>query len=747
MKYGKAAVAVEGSPHLRDEAFYRELVDNGLGFICTHDLAGTIIWVNAAAAAALGYGQEEMAGKPLTRFMAKPERGTGDYLASLAGKGQQEGSIAVRTKAGQERLWFFRNKVIRAPGAVPYVIGHAVDITEKNRAEAVVREAQARFRLMADSAPALIWMADADKQNYYYNRCWLEFTGRTLAEEAGDGWRDGVFPDDLARLTSTFDRAFAARLPYSIEYRRRRADGEFRWVLGTGVPLYGPDGRFEGYIGTCVDITPQKNIEQRLREQAELLDLAQDAIMVVDMDGQITFWNHGAERMYGWGSVEALGKLANELLRTELPLPRRVIEERVWSEGRWAGQVTQRRRNGESMIIHSQEVRKYVSRRPVGTLIINTDVTTQVKADEMRQRFTAILEATTDAVSIANEQGVLFYLNKAGRELLGLSQIPPELGLQDRRPAWAAKLLIDLAIPSAIQNGVWAGETALLDQDGDEVPVSEVLLAHRSPEGVLQYFASVARDMTERHELERMKDEFVSNVSHELRTPLTSIRGALGMLASGAIGDVTPKAKRMLDIAVANSDRLVRLINDILDIERMESGRIAMQKRAVDVGELMINATDTMRAMAERAGIALEVRPLSAVMQADADRMIQTFTNILSNAIKFSDKGSTVSFTAADEGADIIFSVRDQGRGIPPEKLQTIFGRFQQVDSTDAREKGGSGLGLAICHTIVEQHGGRIWAESDLHHGSTFYISIPMGDFSVVKPSRASSVGSRGARR
>ncbi len=747
MKYERTAVIVEGSPHLRDEAFYRELVDNGLGFICTHDLDGNIIWINAAAADALGYAQDQMAGESLLRFIAVPERGIRDYLAPLEDQGRQEGSITVRTKAGEERLWFFRNRVIRVPGHEPYVIGHAVDITDKSRSEAAGQEAQARFRLMADSAPALIWMADAEKQNYYYNRCWLEFTGRTLAEEAGDGWRDGVHPEDLDRLGSVFDRAFAARLPYSIEYRRRRADGEFRWVLGTGVPLYGLDGRFEGYIGTCVDITAQKTIEQRLREQAELLDLAQDAIMVVDMEGQITFWNHGAERLYGWSNGEAMGKFAHQLLKTELPLPRQVIDERVWSEGRWSGQVTQRRRNGESMIVHSQEVRKYVSGRPVGTLVINTDVTSRVKADEMRQRFTAILEATVDAVSIANEQGVLFYLNKAGRELLGFTQVPTNMELQDRRPTWAAQLLIDVAIPAAIQNGVWAGETALLDQNGDEVPVSEVLLAHRSPDGVLQYFASVARDMTERHELERMKDEFVSNVSHELRTPLTSIRGALGMLASGAIGEMTPKAKRMLDIAVSNSDRLVRLINDILDIERMESGRIAMQKRAVDAGELMVNATETMRAMADRAGVALEVRPVTAVMQADADRMIQTFTNILSNAIKFSARGTTVMFTACEDGPNLIFSVRDEGRGIPVEKLQTIFGRFQQVDSSDAREKGGSGLGLAICHTIVEQHAGRIWAESALDQGSTFYVSIPAGDFSATKPPRTSTMNARGARR
>jgi signal transduction histidine kinase len=199
----------------------------------------------------------------------------------------------------------------------------------------------------------------------------------------------------------------------------------------------------------------------------------------------------------------------------------------------------------------------------------------------------------------------------------------------------------------------------------------------------------------------------------------------------------------MVEIAVTNTDRLVRLINEILDIERMESGRIAMQKRPVDIAELMSTAAETMRAMGDRAGVSLEVHPLAATMEADHDRMMQTFTNILSNAIKFSDRGSSVVFRAEREHGNIQFSIRDRGRGIPADKLQTIFGRFQQVDSSDAREKGGTGLGLAICHTIVEQHAGRIWAESELSKGTAFFVSIPCGD---VKPEGAST-DNRGQQR
>ncbi len=235
-----------------------------------------------------------------------------------------------------------------------------------------------------------------------------------------------------------------------------------------------------------------------------------------------------------------------------------------------------------------------------------------------------------------------------------------------------------------------------------------------------------ARDVTERLELERLKDEFVSVVSHELRTPLTSIRGALGLLASGKIGDFPDKAQRMLEIAVNNSDRLVRLINDILDLERMESGRVSMHKRAVAIGDVMLQAADLMRAMAEKSNVRLDVHPVELELHADPDRMMQTFSNLLSNAIKFSPEGGTVRFTGEVKPNSVIVAVQDEGRGIPAEKLQSIFERFQQVDVSDSREKGGTGLGLAIVRMIVEQHGGKIWAESVLGQGSTFLVELPL---------------------
>jgi PAS domain S-box-containing protein len=262
--------------------------------------------------------------------------------------------------------------------------------------------------------------------------------------------------------------------------------------------------------------------------------------------------------------------------------------------------------------------------------------------------------------------------------------------------------------------------------DGTSFPIHLSLSALRASSGDVSGFVAIAQDVTERRAVDRMKNEFISVVSHELRTPLTSIRGSLGLLAAGMLGNVADKAQRMLQIAISNTDRLVRLINDILDIERLESGKIALDRQAVDVANLLQQAVDTMRGMSDKNGVHLEMLPAVGEVFGDPDRIQQTLTNLISNAIKFSPAGATVVVSAAADRTHMQFSVEDHGRGIPEEKINVIFERFQQVDASDSREKGGTGLGLAICRTIIQQHGGRIWVKSEPGKGSTFYFTVPL---------------------
>jgi PAS domain S-box-containing protein len=268
---------------------------------------------------------------------------------------------------------------------------------------------------------------------------------------------------------------------------------------------------------------------------------------------------------------------------------------------------------------------------------------------------------------------------------------------------------------------------------------------------------SIGEDITQRIAVEQLKNEFISIVSHELRTPLTSIRGSLGLIASGALQAHPAQFQRMIEIAATDTERLVRLVNDILDLEHLESGKIVLEKATHDVKALIQQSLEVMQTSANEAQVTLIADVTAASLWVDGDRLIQTLTNLLSNAIKFSPPGATVTISAkqidnlpeqdliqgssasplasltdqeiwstlAHSQISILFQVTDYGRGIPTDKLDTIFGRFQQVDASDSRSKGGTGLGLAICRSIVEQHGGYIWAESIWGEGSTISFILP----------------------
>ncbi len=269
-------------------------------------------------------------------------------------------------------------------------------------------------------------------------------------------------------------------------------------------------------------------------------------------------------------------------------------------------------------------------------------------------------------------------------------------------------------------------ECTYVRKDGTRFPVLLAVTALRSGANDLSGYLMIAADLSERHAVRKMKDEFVSIVSHELRTPLTSIKGALGLLAGGVTGVLPPKAAEMANIAQGNVERLSRLVNDILDLQRIESGRITMDKRPWEIAGLIKESAESVHLVAEAEGVTILTSCCQASVQADRERMVQAFVNLLGNAIKFSPRGGRIEFAAERTSGGVLFRVKDEGRGIPKEKLETIFERFVQVDASDAREKGGTGLGLAICRTIVEQHGGRVWAESEPGRGSTFYVQLPV---------------------
>jgi PAS domain S-box-containing protein len=247
----------------------------------------------------------------------------------------------------------------------------------------------------------------------------------------------------------------------------------------------------------------------------------------------------------------------------------------------------------------------------------------------------------------------------------------------------------------------------------------------------------VLRDITQRELLARMKDEFISITSHELRTPLTAIRGSLGLVANDVLGPIPAEAHDVLDIALENADRLVRLVNDFLDMHRMESGRIVLDRATQPVQGLFDEVTRTLSPVADTAQITIESETTGLTVNVDAARVVQVLINLLQNAIKFSPAGSTIHLAARKIGGYVIISVTDHGRGIPRDHLDHVFEPFHQVDASDSRDRIGSGLGLAICRRIVDQHGGRIWVEQPKGGGSIFRFSIAAS--TIATPTLATS--------
>ncbi len=236
---------------------------------------------------------------------------------------------------------------------------------------------------------------------------------------------------------------------------------------------------------------------------------------------------------------------------------------------------------------------------------------------------------------------------------------------------------------------------------------------------------SVAEATVERlQKIEQLKQGFLSTVSHELRTPLTSISGSLGLLSSGVMGQLPPEVHDVIAVAERNAVRLRVLIDDILDLERLETGRIELQFALVPVDPVVRRAVESLATFDQAHGVSVTAPPVTAMIWADAERIVQVLVNLLSNAVKFSPPGGVVSIEARLGEGWVEFRVNDQGRGIPVAHQRSIFERFQQVETSDSREKGGTGLGLAICKSIVEQHGGAIGVESEEGKGSSFWFLV-----------------------
>lgn len=356
-----------------------------------------------------------------------------------------------------------------------------------------------------------------------------------------------------------------------------------------------------------------------------------------------------------------------------------------------------------------------------------------VRATAARQE--AIFDSAIDGILTLNPSGTVESLNAAAGRMFGWSA--EALGRRDVAVLLEAGDQGDAGLMARIRASGGEAEGGLVREftarrrDGSAFPVDVAFSPLPLPSGL--HMVAVVRDITERRRVDEMKRQFVSTVSHELRTPLTSIAGSLGLLAGGAAGDVSERAARLIAIAHANSLRLVRLINDILDIEKLEAGHIDLDLQPVDLRDIAVRSLDGARGYADGLGVALHLAegPPGPVM-GDADRLVQVVVNLLSNAAKFSPLGGRVDVTVIPETRIVRLSVTDHGPGVPDAFRARIFTKFAQADGSDTRQKGGTGLGLAISREIAERHGGRLWFESAEGEGATFHLDLPLATGEAV---------------
>ncbi len=524
----------------------------------------------------------------------------------------------------------------------------AADYLERRQDQQALREREERFRTMADGAPVMIWLSGTDKLCTWFNRQWLEFTGRTMEQELGNGWAEGVHADDFDRCLKTYVESFDAREPFAMEYRLKRHDGEWRWVLDHGVPIYASE-IFTGYIGSCIDVTERKRTEQELQEnQARLtglIDSAMDAVIAVNSDHRIVLFNPAAEQMFGCGASEVMGESLDRFIPAAV---RAAHRQHIADFGR-TGATTRR----------------------MGALGALSGV--RAGGDEFP------IEAS------------ISHLNTDGQKLFTV-------------------ILRDIT------------ERKNLEEQREQLLAGEQELRHQAEEA------------------NRLKDEFLAIMSHELRNPLNVILGYSELLLLNQEIAQSPQLHHMAAAVKRNAVAQSKLIRDLLDLSRLRSGKLELNKEVVSVLGAIENAIDSVRSDADAKGISLGlVFPEDALfVEADPVRLEQIIWNLLNNSVKFTPPQGAITIALAHENGNLSLIVSDTGEGIDQSFLPHVFEMFRQADGSTSRTQTGMGVGLAVVQQLTELHGGSITAHSaGLGKGATFTLTLPL----TTKLKPATTVG------
>jgi two-component system sensor histidine kinase VicK len=634
-----------------------------------------------------------------------------------------------------------------------------LELSQRARAQEVAQRARQRTeRALAmerlfvaatlDAIPGLVAVVDTAGRTVRLNQQCAALTGLSPGEVVGRPFVEVVMSgEDRDWAAEKLGEATAGKIsgPHQTVWRSLSGKKSVNWSVR---PMRGPDGEVQYLIISGQDVSSKRRKDDgQLSMQTHYREVVENSLGIVfmcSMKGVLISLNSFTAETLGYSAPALVGRPVTELMDASGVAAFQECSSALNEKGEWQGTVPMRRSDGVYRRIALRSRRMGGGREEPFIVNHGVDTTEQHDAEEAlqmaaRQR-ELILESADDGIYGIDLDGRLTFINDAGAKALGYS--PEELAgrdfhdvvqysHQDGTPYSRAVSPILQALkksePVRMRNEVfWR-------RDGTAIPVeysANPLMEDGRISGVVVAF----QDVTERRRLERMKDEFISTVSHELRTPLTSLRASLGLMSSGALERRPEKQQQMLEMAVMSCDRLVQLVNDIVEFESLDHGQLELHPQTLEAEDLLQHAADIAHSAATRARIRLNVDAAPDVVHADEERVLKVLGELLTNAIKFSGPETTVRLTAYKLVAEtagghkqnaVCFVVADQGCGIAAEKLERIFDRFQQGDASDSRPLGGTGLGLALCRRIVEQHGGRIWAESEVGKGSRFLFTLP----------------------
>lgn len=522
-------------------------------------------------------------------------------------------------------------------------------------------------------------------------------------------------------------------------------------------------------VGMRSDVTELKEAEEAIRRgKAEASRLAlvasrtDNAVIITDAKGYIEWVNDGFTKISGYTLQESVGFKPGDLVQGAGTDPDAIVYMRSCLAAGVSFQLelVNYRKNGSPywIAVDVQPIRDDAG-NVTNFIAIERDVTRQKSAErtlhQRETKFRSLFDMAPVGILLTAADGRFVDANDTFLAMIG-----------DNKDALLGRHIGDLLDFDAgeLNDDMIADFLGDLDEHGRYGPVECMLGARRGERKTVLLNAttvklmeqmpltwSIVQDITDRKRVERVKNEFISVISHELGTPLTALVGSLGLVKEGALGEVPAQVNAMLRIAHGNAIRLAALVKDILEMEKIHSGTMALDFEVLDLASLIDEAVGEIKPLADEQCIALSIKAMEgkALALVDRRRMVQVLNNILSNAVKFSASGEMISVSIARRDAGFRVSVADRGKGIPAEMHEQIFHKFFQVDSSDSRSHNGSGLGLSICQAIVEQHGSKISVRSEVGAGATFYFDLPEVteevSAGVVGPTGSSAAVGRGA--